>query len=144
MTDWILLAAVAAVLMGVSFLVGWRSCTVRSPDVASSLAGLRSVITRLDVAAQEVRSAADKLKLNAEIAERLAEIHRMTLDQIVGLLRQLQLSTAASSATGLRIEAQAEQVASDLEASHHRAESVKNNNHHGAAADAFASKPRPE
>jgi type II secretory pathway component PulM len=143
MTDWILLAVVAAVLMGISFLVGWRSCTVRSPDVASSLAGLRSVITRLDVAAQEVRSAADKLKLNAEIAERLAEIHRMTLDQIVGLLRQLQLSTAASGATGLRIEAQADQVAADLEASHQRADSVKNNNH-GAAADAFASKPRPE
>jgi hypothetical protein len=143
MTDWIILAAAVAVLMGVSFLIGWRSCTVRSPDVASSLAGLRAVISRLDMAAQEGKTAADKLKLNAEIAERLAEIHRMTLDQIIALLRQLQLSSSASIATGLRIEAQAEQVATDLEASHHRADSVKNNNH-GAAADAFASKPRPE
>jgi hypothetical protein len=143
MTDWIPVVAAVAVLMGVSFLVGWRSCTVRSPDVASSLAGLRSVIARLDVAAQEGKSAADKLQINAEIAERLATIHRMTLDQIVGLLRHVQLSISDHGATGLRIEAQAEQVASDLEASHQRADSVKNNNH-GAAADAFASKPRSE
>jgi len=78
---------------------------------------LRDVVNRLEEAAKENRAAADLLKVGVEAQKQLGEQDREQLRQLLISLDRVGVKVDAGAATGLRNEAAAKVVASDL-ASH--------------------------
>ena len=89
---------------------------------------------QIERAGKQTEVAAALLATNLEVTRMLAVEDRLIMSRLVGVVDGVETSSAANSATGLRIEKAAACVADDLAASHLRADEAEGP--HGAAADA--------
>jgi len=97
---------------------------------------LRDAVDSLTRSAEQNKTDALVLKINAEATKQLSEQDRENLQRLLLLLDRLTIRVDASSATALRVEQAQQIVAVDLAAAQHRADSTSGEA--GAAADAAA------
>jgi hypothetical protein len=95
---------------------------------------LRDVVNRLEDSAKAQAELAEKVREDREVERRLAVRDREQLQELILKLDRVSVVAKTASETGLRSEAAAKVVASELASAHARADATEGEA--GAAADA--------